>query len=199
MLTALIIALLFVMALLAMPLELRFRLSHHEVIEADATLVWGFGLLKVNLSSAKPSTNGESKKKPARRNKRNSSSLNFSGALRQKRVRSRLIRFVRDVWHAIKRDDFRLYTRIGLGDPADTGVLWTFTGPLSGILFAAEDADITIEPDFIDSGLELVSSGNIRLIPLQLLFLISGLLLSPAIWRGLWTSHNREPGYSGFK
>jgi len=191
MLITLVIALLLVMALLAIPLELRFRLSRHEVIEGDATLVWLFGLLKVNLSNAETSLEGDDKKKAAKRNKRGSSFLSLSRALRQKPVRSRLIRFVRDIWHAIKREDFRLFIRLGLGDPADTGMLWAIIGPLSGMLFAAEDADITIEPDFIESAMALESSGKIRLIPLQLLYLIMGLLLSPTIWRGLRASRNR--------
>ncbi len=190
--TALVVLLL-IMALLAVPLELRFRLSHHEVTEGDATLLWLFGLLKVNLSNAEPQPKNDPGKKAAKRNRRNSSSLNFSRALRRKPVRSRLVRFVRDIWHAIKREDFRLYLRTGLGDPADTGLLWAFIGPLSGMLFAAEDADITIEPDFIDSGTEFVSSGKIRLIPLQLLYLIMGLLFSPTLWCGLRTARSREP------
>lgn len=191
MLITMVIALLLVIALLAIPLELRFQLSRYEVIEGDVTLVWLFGLLKVNLSKTKPQTKSDDANIAAKQNKRGSSSLSLSRALRQKPLRSRLIRFVRDIWHAIKREDFRLFIRLGLGDPSDTGLLWAIIGPLSGMLFAAEDADITIEPDFIESAMTLESSGKIRLIPLQLLYLIMGLLLSPALWRGLRASRNR--------
>ena len=48
-----------------------------------------------------------------------------------------------------------------------------------------QDILIEIEPEFVDTVFELDSSGNIRVIPLQLLYIASGLLVSPAFWRGV--------------
>lgn len=177
--------LLLVIALLAVPLRLDFNLSRHEVVEVALSLQWLFGLARVKLSTTDTTQRGAVQRRVVPPNKRAPSELSLSRALRQKPFRTRLIRFVHDIWHAVGREDFRLYLRLGVADPADTGRLWALLGPLSGILFATQDADITIEPDFLDYGFRLEGSGTIRLIPLQLLYLAIGLLLSPAIWRGV--------------
>ena len=80
--------------------------------------------------------------------------------------------------------DLRL--RIGLGDPADTGRLWALVGPLSGYLAASGQAVIAVEPDFVDSVFEARGSGALSVVPLRMLGLVTGLLLSPPVWRGLW-------------
>ena len=186
--------LLLVIALLAVPLRLDFSLSRHEAVEGDVSLQWLFGLARVKLSTAESQRGNEAQRRVAPSHKRGASSLNISRALRQKPFRSRLIRFVRDIWHAIRREDFWLNLQLGVEDPADTGQLWAILGPLSGMFFASKDADITIVPDFIDSGFQFEGSGTVRLIPLQLLYLVMGLLLSPAIWRGLNSARIRHQG-----
>ena len=102
-----------------------------------------------------------------------------------KPFRQRVFRFIRAVWRAIHKQDLRLRMRIGLGDPADTGQLWALVGPLSGLLANNREASIEIEPEFFDAIFELDSSGSIRIIPLQLLYLAVGLLLSPSVWQGI--------------
>jgi hypothetical protein len=179
--TALITLLL--IALLAVPLTLRFRLNRYKTIEGEATLQWLFGLVNITLS--KPQPHHEAKKQERARDKKVSSQLKLTRALRQKAFRDRILKYVADIWRAIRKEDFRLYLRLGLGDPADTGQLWAIIGPLSGILFTLEDAEVEIEPDFIESTFELVSQGNIRIIPLQLITLTLGIIFSPTIWRGI--------------
>lgn len=191
MMTIVVIILLLITALLAVPLTINFRLSRYESTEGEVALQWLFGLVKVDLSNIQPDEQSDEKQKAKRPGRRRSSKLNPSTALHQRPFRQRLIRFARDIWHAIRRDDFRLTLRLGLGDPADTAQLWAIIGPLSGMLFMAEDAEITIEPDFIETSFEFEGSGRIRLIPIQLLYLVMGLLLSPAIWRGLNSARSR--------
>ena len=192
MMTTIVIILLLITSLLAVPITLRFRLSRYEAVEGKVTLQWLFGLVKVDLSNIQPDEESGEKKKVEHSGSWHSSKMSLSRAVRQQPFRNRLIRFVSDIWHAIKREDFRLYLRLGLGDPADTGQLWAIIGPLSGILFTLEDAEITVEPDFFDAIFEFESSGTICLIPLQLLTLVGGLLLSPVIWRGLRIARNHR-------
>lgn len=101
-------------------------------------------------------------------------------AIRQPAFRRRILRFVSDVWHAIHKKNVRLLLRLGLGDPADTGQLWAVLGPLSGMLARLRDIRIAIEPDFLDSRLEVDSSGTIRMIPLRLAIIVLGLLFFAA-------------------
>ena len=105
--------------------------------------------------------------------------------LRQKSFRQRILRFGRDIWRALRKRNLYLRIRVGLGDPAETGQLWALFGPLSGLLVNIEDASIALEPEFIDAVFELDSSGKISVIPLQLLYLVLGLLCSPPFWRGM--------------
>ncbi len=75
--------------------------------------------------------------------------------------------------------------RIGLGDPADTGQLWSIVGPVAGILANSKEVVLEIEPEFFDATFELDGSGNIGIVPLQLIYLIFGVLLSPSVWQGV--------------
>ena len=85
----------------------------------------------------------------------------------------------------MRKRNLILRLRIGLGDPADTGRLWGFAGPVAGVLAGTGGASIEIVPEFFDETFELDSSGDIRLVPLQMVYLAAGLLLSPALWQGL--------------
>ena len=75
--------------------------------------------------------------------------------------------------------------RLGLDDPADTGLLWGVIGPVAALLGAAERISVRVEPDFAAETIDVDSSGQIRLIPLRPLVLTAMLGCSPAIWRGL--------------
>ena len=110
---------------------------------------------------------------------------NVFAVVRQKPFRRRIIRFISDLWHAVHKKNVSLRVRVGLGDPADTGQLWAIVGPVAGILANIQEASIKIEPEFFDTTFELDSSGSIRLIPLQMIYLTVALLLSPPVWQGI--------------
>lgn len=189
MLTGLLVFLLALTVLLAMPVTVLFRLSWPDVQENDVRLHWGFGLVRVHLptepsdaESAERESERTEKRRPTRpsRDKRN-----VWAAIQQARFRRRVLRFVGDIWTAIRKHDVRLRMRIGLGDPADTGELWGIIGPVSGMLASVRAVVIEIEPEFQDETLELAGRGRIRIVPLQLLYLAGALCLSPSIWRGV--------------
>ena len=193
MLTGVALFLLAIVALLAVPVTLSFRVSWQRAFRGSVKLGWLFGLVRVRLPSAKPKpdSSGERKsarKKLARKKPVKAASGKKSGpvaAIRWKPFRQRIVRFVGAVWRAIHKRDLKLRIRIGLGDPADTGQLWAVVGPVSGLLANSREASIEIEPEFIDPVFELDSSGSIRVIPLQLVYLVLGLLLSPSVWQGV--------------
>jgi hypothetical protein len=105
--------------------------------------------------------------------------------VRQRPVRQRLSRFARDLWRSVEKDNVLVTARIGLDDPADTGRLWAFIGPVSATLTAVSGASISVAPDFARETLEVDGQGNFRLIPLKLILITGGLILSPTVWRGL--------------
>ena len=189
MITGLFAFLLLLLALLAIPVTLMFQVSWQQALQSDIKLIWLFGLVRIQLPSSqakttpkkdstKPAKTGHVKRSP--RKKRN-----VFAAVRQKAFRQRIFRYIRDFWRAIQKNKLNLRVRVGLGDPADTGQLWAFVGPIAGLLTTIQHTTISIEPEFFDATFELDSNGNIRIIPLQLLYITAALLLSPPIWQGI--------------
>lgn len=184
-----LLVLVLLLALLAVPVSLDYQFSWQRKPEGRAVLEWLFGLVRVQL--APPATRRRaparkrSEKPPAAKTKPAAKKFNPLPALRQKAFRRRILRFVRELWRALRKRDLYLRVRVGLGDPADTGRLWALCGPLSGWLSSLEGASIELEPEFVDAVLEIDSRGQLSVIPLQLLYLALGLLCSPPFWRGL--------------
>jgi hypothetical protein len=189
MLTGVLVFLLFLIALLAIPVTLTFQLSWPKECQQDALLKWAFGLVKVRIPASEPkalsSAGNESKRKTHRSGDSFGRRANILAALRSKPFRQRIVRFIGDLWLAIHKKDVSLRVRVGLGDPADTGQLWAIVGPIAGLLATVQGAAIAIEPEFLDSTFELNSAGSVRLVPLQLIYMIIALLLSPPVWRGV--------------
>ena len=195
--TNIVLCIAVLVALLAIPLTLTFRMSWQESFRNDAELKWAFGLVRKRIVPAKlkpvTSNNEQSDRRASRTRRSTRTKLNLLKALRQKGFRRRITRFVGDVWHAVHKEDLEVRLRIGFGDPADTGQLWAFIGPISGMLGSIQDVSVTIEPEFIDETLELVGNGRIRIIPLQMIYLAAALMLSPPIWRVIKQMRTVEP------
>ena len=181
--------LLVIIAVLAVPVTLKFRISWQQELQGEIKLLWLFGLIRLRLPSPKPKSptaQGEQRRKKIAGFGRSShKKYNIFALIRQKSFRRRISRFIKDIWHAIHKSHVCLHIRIGLGDPADTGQLWAIVGPVAGILSNAKQASIEIIPEFFDPTFEIDSSGNIRLVPLQIIYLTVGLLLSPPVWQGI--------------
>lgn len=185
MLTGVASFLLLLIALLAIPVTLSFKMTWQQNFQSDVRLLWLFGLVRARIPITPTSSPKENKpaKKGHHPKRFSSKKQNAFSVVKQKAFRQRMSRFIRELWHSIQKKDVNLRLRIGLGDPADTGQLWAFVGPVTGMLSNVPETSINIEPDFYDSTFEMDSSGNIRLIPLQLIYLAAGLLLSPPVWR----------------
>ena len=187
MLSATLIVLLASIALLAVPVTLSYRLNWQRKLEGEANLRWLFGLVRVRLAPPRAgrSADGEKRSEESTEPKPKRKKLRPLAALRQKAFRGRVLRFVRDLWRALRKRDLSLRIRVGLGDPAETGQLWALLGPLSALLANIEDTSIELEAEFVDAVFEVDSRGNLSVIPLQLLYLVLGLLCSPPFWRGM--------------
>lgn len=191
MLTALAVVLLTCIVLLAIPLAVTFRVSWPETSRNDVRLRWAFGLVALRIDSPRSGSRSRSaavgEKKPRRRKRRSGRSvqgkkkvLSVAG---DQPFRQRAVRFAGDLWRAVRKDNVRLRARLGLGDPADTGQLWAVVGPVAGLLSAVPGAAIAIEPDFVDPTFEVDGSGRIEVVPIQVIYLMLALLLSPSVWR----------------
>jgi hypothetical protein len=147
-----------------------------------------FGLVRVQLPVARskpPNLKQQTGNRKKRTRKPSANKSNPLAAIQHKAFRQRVFRFVRDIWRVIHKQNLSLRVRIGLGDPADTGRLWAVVGPVAGMLTVVQDTSIEIAPEFSDAVFELDSSGNISIVPLQMIYLTFGLLLSLSFWQGL--------------
>jgi len=204
MLLFLITVLLFFLFVLAIPLTLDYKLSWSGSLNGELRFRWLFGLLKKNiplssfLQRDKNARNKWSKNKP-KRNDRSKNSQK-TGSLRQTTlffhialrtdIKRRILKLVRSLWLSIDKRDLKLRLRLGLGDPADTGMMWAALGPVSALPINNEKMSVTFEPEFQKNTIEFDSSGEITLIPIQPIWLVVCFLLSPSLWLAFYRNRH---------
>lgn len=183
--------------LLAIPITLEFDVAWRKSLQRNLRLHWVFGIVRVRVPSSGPPAEPHPERAQTQKKRRSKRSArgfgNVLAAVRNRRFRSRLMRFARDLWTAAHKQSLLLRLRIGLGDPADTGRLWAVVGPISGVLSAVPNATIEIEPEFFDPVFELNTSGRIRIVPLHVAYLLVGLVFSPSVWGGVKSMRSRAP------
>lgn len=184
-----------VLLLLAVPVDLEVRLEGIDPLEGQVGIGWLFGLLRFRIpipGAGRPEPEPETRPKEApQRPRARGRSRNALAALRPAEFRGRIYRLIRDVVRAVHVRRLSLRVRLGLGDPADTGRLWALMGPLDA-LARMGNAEVRIEPDFVDPVLEFEIDGRVRLVPLRLIALAVAFVLSPPTiraWRTLRGHH----------
>lgn len=185
---------------LAVPVDVAFRLEGIETFRGQIRMRWLFGLVRFRFALPGVAEPKPSEPPPApppaapvrRKPKERRRPVDVLAALRQAAFRRRLYRFVRDLLRAAHARELSLRLRLGLGDPADTGRLWALVGPLSAWAQNLPNADVRIEPEFMEPVLEFQTHGRFMLIPLQFIALAVAFALSPAsirAWRALRADH----------
>jgi len=182
-----------VLLLLAVPVDVEFRLEGIEPLTGQLGVRWLFGLVRFRIPvprAGKPTPRPEAKPKAARARARpearGQNRRNVLAALRQAAFRRRAYRLVRDLVRAVHLHRLRLFMRLGLGDPADTGLLWAVVGPLNAMA-QLRNAELRIEPEFVDPVLEFQADGRLLLVPLRFLVLAAAFALSPPTIRAWLT------------
>ena len=185
----------FLMALLAIPIELAFSIERINNIHGRVTVRWLFGLarFRIGIPGSKRRKRQHAAKKPApaktpRKNPKNTASSKIVAALKQPAFRQRSQQFINDLLRATHSHNLYFHLRIGLGDPADTGRLWILLGPVATMAARIRSAVVRIEPEFMDAVFEFHSHGRFRLTPLEFIVLATAFVLSPATLRAWHTS-----------
>jgi hypothetical protein len=178
--------------LLAVPLQVIFSVHAGAAPSAHVTIGWLFGLLRFRVERpdrrqrTPPAVASAGKVRQHREPGRGRA--NVLAVLRQASLRQHLYRFAKRLLRAAHWHDLDLRMRLGLGDPADTGRLWALVGPLSALAQSLHNAQVRIEPEFMDAVLEVEAHGRMLLVPLQLAGLVLAFALSPLsmrAWRTL--------------
>lgn len=183
------IVLVFLVLVLAIPFEFVFIVYRQRETRADFSILWLFGVVRVPVSNKTARQRFKKPSKTKKPRKHKSKSANFatvSDLFRNARFRYRLIRFVKDVFKTIHIASFYLRVRLGLDDPADTGRIWAYLGPLAVFLTNLSNATVSLEPDFQTEILLYESSGRIRVIPLQVIVTVLAFVFSPVTIQAFW-------------
>jgi hypothetical protein len=190
-LTSLVILLVTLIVLLAVPIELAFDVKRIDRTYTRVKIRWLFGLIRFSIN--RPGTGAEnleekSKARAITKTKKQQSTIpssNLIGTIKQSAFRRRVYRFVRNLLRLTHSHDIYFRLRIGLGDAANTGRLWIFLGPISALAANTSNAEIRIEPEFINTAFEFDGRGAFRLMPLEFITLLITFLLPPPDAAGL--------------
>ena len=168
--------------LLAVPVDLVFRIQRRESFRAEVFVGWMYGLLRFRMPSRRP--------RPPRPPKKRAAQVRFARRLmaifRSAAFRNRLLRFGGDLLKSVRVRACDLRFRMGMDDPADTGYLWAVAGSLTGVLAVNPRVSVTLDPSFVASCFEADAQGTVRFIPIQLVYLSVLFLLSPATVGAMW-------------
>ena len=175
----LLLVLLLVAGLLAVPVELRFRLDGGAGEPSRVEVAWLFGWVRRELRRT------AGRRRAGRR-------LLLGAWTRLRELRAiweagfgrRCARLLRSLRRWVRIREMRVRARFGLGDPADTGMLLGWVNPLAAAAAGAlPGLDLRLEPDFQEAVLAGEAAGEVRIVPLGALPLLVAFALSPSTLR----------------
>ncbi len=167
---------LFFVLLLAIPVDVVFYLEKEEDFKSGTTAKWLFGLVSRDIG-------GRERKPTKRKGKRSIRPL--LAMLRSRGFLRRVLRLLTDVLRRTKVRDLKLDVRVGLDDPADTGLLFAAIGPMAGYLMAFTPMDVEVQPDFEQETLRGFFRSDVRIFPIRLVLPFTLFALSPTTLRAL--------------
>ena len=175
-----------VVLVLSIPLNLAFRLDVYGRPKFSLRLVWLFGLVSREIGRKKKAKPKKAKPKKAKEKKGGARKalkiLRTKGLLRQLKI------LVTDVLSRLKIRDLSIDFRVGLDNPADTGLLFATIGPSLIFLSPSVRRSISIKPSFeVEAVLEGYAQAAVRLRPIRLLVPLLRFVFSLAFLRVIKT------------
>jgi len=197
MLVGFLFSLLLLVALLAIPITIAFQVNSKQSVKSSFTLVWLFGLVNIKSRerNSKKTLNNKSAHNSVQDNDKPRNKERRQYAFRliiQPELRQYILSFVPRVLRAITSNDVQVTIRIGLDNPADTGVLWGYMGPVAGWLGSLRNVSIGLVPEFSQAIFEFNGEGRLRFIPIQFIYLLIALVLSPVVLKSFMRARSRR-------
>lgn len=186
----LVVAVVLALALLvlAVPLEVTFRVRGVTPLRGQIAICWLFRLVRARIRLHGARRARRTKARPAGRRRR----FPLAALVRRRAFRCRAWRFLGDLTRALGVERLRVKLRLGFDDPADTGRLWALVGPLDAALQHLRAAQVHLEPEFGEAVFALRAHGRVCVVPLRLVGLVTAFVLSPAslrAWHALAVRH----------
>ena len=174
--------LLFFVVLLAVPVDLVFYIEKDMAFSSKVRVGWMFNLVGKEIGGKKKRERKKPKKEKEKRKRRIKPLI---AMLRARGFLGRLVSFVKDVVRISHIHELRADIRVGLSDPAETGMLFAIVAPVIAYLRAFTSLDVRIQPEFDQTVFQGYFKGDLRIFPIQLLVVSILFALSPATMRGI--------------
>ena len=158
-----------VICILCVPLDMDFRVDVYGRPKLRLKLAWLFGLVNKELSREKKKA--RKKKEAAEEKPKKKRRVGFGTILEILKARGLAGQFknlLRGVIRAFRISQLEGNFRVGLDNPADTGLLLAVIGPVIHILNRSFPYRIRVQPSFTEAILEGFSSGNLSIRPIRL-------------------------------
>lgn len=188
--TLLVIALALLLIALFTPIDFRFRLERRPDFAFRLGVRWLFGRVGSNLEKVKTTkydTEPSASEEPPQKQRKTTGGRRLH-LLAMLRAEGFVLGVTRLVLRLIRAGRFRhlfVWLRAGFDDPADTGLLSGWLLPLSAYFEAHHPGRLDLAPDFTRGTLELILTGDLRVVPANLLWPVLVFSLSPSTLRGL--------------
>jgi hypothetical protein len=156
--------------ILLIPVDFVFRLRTEGEPAASARVEWLFGMAKKEIV--------RKKKKPAAKKRRQEGIVT--------RLRRRVVLgLVKRLLRAVEFNRLNGFIRLGLDDPASTGIVYGICQFLLTFASLPPGSDFRVEPDFNELAFRADVEGRVRVIPLQVTGITLGFVFSPEGWHAL--------------
>ena len=168
----LILASLLVLVVFAfsVPLDVVLRVDVYGRPKFRMRLAWLFGLVSKEITKRekKPEYRKEADKGKRKPRKRWLGAKTILEILRARGLLRQIKILLKGILRLPKIKDLEADLKVGLGDPADTGLLFTLIGPTTSFLGSSFPNKIKVQPSFADEAiLEGSLHGALRLRPVQ--------------------------------
>jgi len=188
--------------LLSVPVQLAIRSCGIDGYNTELSVRWLYGLIRfqVSLDTFADSQSSErTDDNPNRRiwlknrcERKIGRKKKSESVFRSRLFYRRLFRLAMELLRAIHFREFSLRLRLGLDDPADTGRLWAWLGPLNATLQAVQHWQVNIEPDFMNAVVDYDLRSRIVFVPLQLVAVLVRFVLSLSLLLQVYAERRRH-------
>ena len=166
--------------LLCVPIDLVFHTKIEGKIKSSLRLVWLFGLVSKDCIQTKKKPQEESNIEQEQKSSDWTQGIRITlEVIRIKGLLEQLGRLIKRIIRHIRVRELVANLKVGLDNPADTGLLFAFAAPFNLLLSYFSPHRIRIEPSFAsDTLIEGRLYGTVRLRPVQLAVPLLGFAFS---------------------
>ena len=174
---------------LLVPVDMALHVDVHGRPKFQLRFSWLFGLIRKEVSGGKKQFAEKGKAVEGKRKamKKAQGIGSVFKILRSKDLVKKIKNLLKDIFSSIKVRDLVVNLRIGLDNPADTGLLFAFIGPAVLFLSPSFPHQIRVQPSFEEAVFEGYSYGKVKLQPIQLVVPFLKFILSLAVIRTIKT------------